>query len=154
MIATGLRLDLGCGNKTKPGYQGVDVEPLSGVLCVDLLRFPWPWPDASVEEAYCSHFFEHVPAKLRPVFMDELWRILQPNGTALIVVPKWDSPGAVQDFTHEWPPVAPQSFLYFNRDARKLMGLEHYPCSCHFDAKVREFVEYIPQTEVRLVKLA
>jgi hypothetical protein len=85
--------------------------------------------------------------------MDELWRILQPGGTALIVVPKWDSPGAVQDFTHEWPPVAPQSFLYFNRDARRLMGLEHYPCTCHFDMKVREFVEYIPQTEVRLVKL-
>jgi hypothetical protein len=33
------------------------------------------------------------------------------------------------------------------------MGLEHYPCTCHFDMKVREFVEYIPQTEVRLIKL-
>jgi hypothetical protein len=49
--------------------------------------------------------------------------------------------------------VAPQSFLYFNRDARRLMGLEHYPVRCHFGIKSREFVEYIPQTEVQLVKL-
>lgn len=154
MIAAGLlRLDLGSGTKVADGFIGVDAADLPGVERVDLLRFPWPWADNSTVEVRCSHFFEHVPAGLRGAFMDELWRILMPGATAVMIVPKWDSVGAIQDFTHQWPPVAAQSFLYFNREARRLMGLEHYPVSAHFDIVTREYVDVIPQTEVRLRKL-
>jgi len=149
-----LKLDLGCGTKVAEGFCGVDVALLPDVERVDLLDFPWPWADGSVDEVRCSHFFEHVPAKLRPTFMDELYRVLVLDGTATIIVPYWQSPGAVQDFTHEWPPVCAQSFLYFNRDARRLMGLEHYPVTCHFDVKALEFTDIIPQTEIVLRKLA
>lgn len=150
----GLCLDLGCGGKVRPGYLGVDRVELPGVLRFDLLDFPWPWPDASVDDVWCSHYFEHVPGRLRGRWMDELYRVLIPDGTATITVPTHDSPGAIQDFTHEWPPVCRESFFYFNREARRAMGLEHYPVSCNFQISgLREFFALIPQLEVRLTKL-
>lgn len=54
-----VRLDLAAGQNPRPGFQGVDL--FTGDVRVDLLSFPWPWADASVDEAVCSHFVEHIP---------------------------------------------------------------------------------------------
>lgn len=148
-----IKLDLGCGMRPKPGFIGVDLNT-KGAENVDLLSFPWPFPSNSVNEVWCAHFFEHVPGKLRGLWMDELWRILIPGRTATIITPSWDSPAAIQDFTHEWPPVCPQSYMYFNRHARSIMGLQHM-CNCHFEYKTRLFQEHgITQLECVLVKLS
>src|SRR5579872_2405894 len=130
MIAEAVRLDLGSGKKPADGFRGVDCATFPFVLNVDLLKFPWPWASDSVDEVRCSHFFEHVPGKLRGMWMDELWRVMKVGAMATIIVPAWNSPGAVQDYTHEWPPVCQESFVYFNRDARRLMQLEHYGLTC------------------------
>lgn len=146
------KLDLGCGAHKRPGFTGVDVADLFGVQRVDLLRFPWPWASASIDEVHCSHFFEHVPGKLRGAWMDELWRVMKVGAHATIVVPAWNSPGAVQDFTHEWPPVCPESFAYFNKAMREAMGVEHYGVRCDFDFNA-SFADYpIPQSFIDLVK--
>lgn len=131
-----LKLDLGSGQNCKEGFEGVDYVAAPGVKhVVDLLKFPWPFKDASVEEVNCSHFFEHIPGTLRGKWMDELYRILIPEGKATIICPYYSSVRAIQDFTHEWPPIAEQSFLYYNRKWREDNKLTHghYELKCDFD---------------------
>ena len=119
-------LDLGCGANKKPGCVGVDCCAVEGVDVVhDLFTFPWPFEDGAAEAVKCSHFFEHVPAALRPAFMREIWRVLVPGGTAEIATPLglWRQ---CQDFTHEWPPIVPASYLYFNHAWVRGHGMQHY----------------------------
>lgn len=131
-----LRLDLGCGDRKAEGFVGVDkFKTPSTDMLVDLLKFPWPWKAGAVDEVHCSHFFEHVPAKLRPKFMDELYRVMKKGAKATIVCPCATSTRATQDFTHEWPPISPESFLYFNKEWRVGQKLTHgaYAMKCDFD---------------------
>jgi predicted SAM-dependent methyltransferase len=58
-----LRLDLGCGQNPKEGFEGVDMYGDKAKHKVDLFKFPWPFEDNSVEEIHASHFLEHVPAR-------------------------------------------------------------------------------------------
>jgi hypothetical protein len=129
-----IRLDIACGQRKEPGFVGIDKWDGPGVDIVhDLLEFPWPVKSGSVEQARCSHFFEHVPGAARFAFMDELHRVLAPGARCLFLVPYYSSMRAVQDPTHAWPPVCEASFLYFNAQWRKDNGLDHYPVSCDFD---------------------
>ena len=129
-----MKLDLGCGLRKKPGFTGVDMSADCGADVVHDLRVaPWPFDDGSVDEVYCSHFLEHLDGAERIVFMQELHRVLKDGATAAIITPYWSSVGAVQDPTHQWPPVAEQSYLYFNAQARRDMGMGHYEIRANFE---------------------
>jgi SAM-dependent methyltransferase len=127
-----LKLDLGCGANCREGFTGVDLYNGAQIKC-DLMKFPWPWKDNSVEETFSSHFLEHVPGPERIKLMDELHRILIPGGKAIFIVPYWSSARSIQDPTHAWPPIAEQSFLYFNKGWRDANKLGHYLGKCDFD---------------------
>jgi SAM-dependent methyltransferase len=132
-----LRLDLACGSAKKPGFFGVDLVATPHVdLVLDLTRTPWPFADGSVDEVHCAHFFEHLTGDQRIDFMHELHRILVPGGKATIIVPYARSDGALQDPTHQWPPLVETSFSYFNAESRRSMGVDHYPIRCDFDFEV------------------
>lgn len=129
-----IKLDIACGQNKQQGYVGVDIAAAPGVDVVhDLTVFPWPFADASASEAWCSHYFEHVPGRLRMRWMDEVHRILVPGGKLTVICPYYTSMRAVQDPTHEWPPVCEASFLYFNAAWRQQNKLDHYPVACDFD---------------------
>jgi len=129
-----MKLDLGCGLRTREGFVGVDVSPESGAEIVhDLSVVPWPFEDESVEEVYSSHFLEHLDGIERMRFMDELYRVMKPGAKATVITPYWSWVGAIQDPTHKWPPIAERSYYYFNREMREQMGVSHYPIRCHFD---------------------
>ena len=51
--STSLKLDLACGQNPKEGFEGVDLYGDKAAHKVDLLKFPWPWADASVDELHC-----------------------------------------------------------------------------------------------------
>ena len=72
-----VRLDLACGQTPQEGFEGVDLYSEQAKHKVDLLKFPWPWADNSVDEVFCSHFIEHIPA--REVEMRDLRKC---NGSA------------------------------------------------------------------------
>lgn len=127
-----LRLDLGCGAKPQPGFMGVDIAPLESVWVHDLRKTPWPWPDGSVAEVRCAHFFEHLEGDERLAFMDECYRILVPGGPLTIVCPHWESVRAHMDPTHKYPPITERSMLYFDRRFRVARDIAHYPIRCHF----------------------
>lgn len=134
--ATDLKLDLGCGNNKREGFLGVDMTKTPATDFVhDLFKFPWPFADGCAEELHCSHFFEHVPAMLRPKFMEECYRILKPGGKFTVITPYYSSMRSVQDFSHQWPPICEASFLYFNKGWREQNRLTHgvYAMKCDFD---------------------
>ena len=131
-----VKLDLACGDSKAEGFIGVDKWKTPSVdKVVDLQKYPWPWKDASVDEVRCSHYFEHIPGLDRPKFMDELHRILKKGATATILVPYAGSNRSIQDYTHAWPPVCAESFLYFNKKWRTDNKLTHglYEMKCDFD---------------------
>ena len=111
----GIMLDIACGANIQKGFVGIDIRPLDGVDIVhDLNTYPWPLPDESVLTAVCSHYIEHIPPHnfgfIR--FMDEVWRILKPDGQIAIVTPHGRSSGYLQDPTH-CNPCNENTFCYF-----------------------------------------
>jgi SAM-dependent methyltransferase len=92
-------LDLGCGGqKQYPGNLGVDLFPTSEVdLLADVSR-PLPFADASVDRVFLVHILEHLIDFLSLV--DEVHRILRPDGAAFVLSPWWQYVNAVADPTH------------------------------------------------------
>jgi SAM-dependent methyltransferase len=141
--STPVKLDLGCGKRKKEGFLGIDRRKFEGVDGVtDLTKKNWIFqqselgtakllplnidgmtgfilPDNSVSEVYCSHFLEHLehnqrqPERAR--FMNELWRVLIPDGIATIITPHWASNRAYGDFTHADKPVTEMFYAYLHR---------------------------------------
>lgn len=130
------RLDLGCGDNKAAGHIGIDAAKTGAVdYVLDLTKSPWPIDDGVVDSIYCSHFFEHLTGPQRPAFMDECWRILKSGAQIAIITPHWSSMRSVQDFSHQWPPIAETSYLYFNKGWREANKLTHgaYTMKCDFD---------------------
>ena len=81
-----LKLNLGCGKSSVPGYVGVDkIRTETTDLVLDLERYPWPWANSSVSDAVLIHVLEHISDPIP--FMNELWRIMQPGGHVIVVGP-------------------------------------------------------------------
>jgi hypothetical protein len=135
------KMDFGCGPHKKEGFYGVDIAKFPGVdEVVDLRRAPWPWPDGSVAEAHASHFVEHLTAKERIVFVNELYRVSEDGAKCTIIVPHWASCRAYGDPTHQWPPVSEFWFYYILKSWR-MQNAPHTDATfipggfdCDFDA--------------------
>jgi predicted SAM-dependent methyltransferase len=66
-------------------------------------------------------------------FMEEIYRILKPEGKIRIIAPYYASIRAIQDPTHVRS-IGEVTFMYFNKDWRALNKLEHYTTTtCNFD---------------------
>ena len=98
----------------------------------ELTKFPWPYKDSSVSELTCIHRLEHIPARLRIPFMEEVYRILDKGASATFVTAYWTSPRSIQDPSAEWPPFCEQSFLYFNKGWRAINQLSEIKCDFDF----------------------
>jgi hypothetical protein len=141
-----LKLDLGCGAAKKEGFIGVDSRKFPGVDQVvnlaeaiesGLFGSPvykaWPWKDGSVEEVHCSHFVEHLTAPERIHFVNELYRVLSPEGKATVITPHWASCRAYGDLTHQWPPVSEMWFCYLLKAWRDTQAPHNDAYTCDFD---------------------
>lgn len=124
------RLDVACGSNKTPGFFGVDIAGNDVDVTWDLEKFPWPFPDNSVDEIVCNHYIEHTKDLI--AFMNELYRIMVPGGTAIIRAPYYNSMRAWQDPTHVRA-ISEATFLYYNQDWLKANKLDHYPIKCNFD---------------------
>jgi len=157
-----VKLDFGCGQHPKEGYEGVDLYAPNAQHKVDLWKFPLPWADNSVDEIYSSHFLEHLPMReveerdLYPeavgelrqellgkdflfAFIDECWRILKPGALMDIYVPNARSNRGFQDPTHRRFFVE-HTFGYFSSGWRQANGLDHYRTKCNFEINVNPII--------------
>lgn len=140
------KLDLGCGDRCKEGFLGVDISPdVNPAFAHDLNIYPYPFEDNSVFEIFCSHFIEHV-ANLKS-FMEECWRILVPMGQITFIAPYYSSIRAWQDYTHVRP-ISENTFLYFTKEWMDVNKLSHYGVKCDFEI-VRTRYYFNPDWESR-----
>jgi SAM-dependent methyltransferase len=118
-------LDLGSGPTPKNPFNaieivGVDVEASPGVYHCALGYEPIPFPDATFD--YCSAFdlIEHIPRtgrdpKSNPFIylMNEIYRILKPNGLFYAKTPAFPYPTCFSDPTHV-NYITPETLNYFS----------------------------------------
>lgn len=96
-LAGPLLIDLACGQTPRAGFQGVDLFAPTAQHKWDVLKFPWPLANDSVDELHSSHFVEHIPMAyvdaqnnlfldaapgrkdLFIAFFDEAFRVLKPD---------------------------------------------------------------------------
>lgn len=130
-----LKYNLASGGIKMEGFIGVDIAKTDEVdIVADLTKFPWDFAkDNSVDEIWCSHFFEHMDGGERIKFMDECYRIMKTGAKMTIISPYYTSMRAIQDPTHKFPPIAESSFLYFNKDWMEANKLGHYGIKADFD---------------------
>jgi len=88
----GLKLHLGCGNNTMPGWTNLDCYPPAARSGVEILvldmRRGLPCADGSVLALYSEHFLEHVPLGIvRTTLLPECFRVLASGGSIRIGVP-------------------------------------------------------------------
>ncbi len=113
---TVLMLDIGCGPNKMEGHIGMDYIGYPGVDVVhDARVFPYPFPDNTFTLISSSHFLEHIPRDNGTFIkvMNELWRILKPDGQFRFAVPYGGSTMYFADPTHI-NPIVPQTIHYFD----------------------------------------
>ncbi len=107
-------LDLGCGNKKRPGAIGVDFnERTAADVIHNLNSFPYPFDDSSFDEIYLDNALEHLDDVMH--VMEEVYRLCKPGGVVKVIVPYFRSPWAYIDPTHKHF-FTVNSFAYFDPD--------------------------------------
>jgi len=94
----GKKLNLCCGKDYRKGWDNADVE--EGVdLCFDANIFPYPIEDSVYDFILIGQALEHLyePDKV----LLECWRICKQNSIIAIIVPYYNSEGAVADMQHK-----------------------------------------------------
>ena len=103
---------MGCGNRKRNGYIGIDINPNSKADIIhDLNTFPYPFDTSFFDEVYADNVIEHLNDVMR--VMEELHRIIKPEGKLIIKVPYFRSRYACTDPTHKHF-FSTESFSYFD----------------------------------------
>ena len=99
-----LWLDVGCGEFKQPDCIGMDIRRVPGVDVVhDCEVVPWPFSDRTFTRVIMSHLVEHLKPWLIINIIDDVWRILKPDGILMLAMPYAGSFGHWQDPTHIRP---------------------------------------------------
>ena len=94
-------LDLGCGENKVPNSIGLDNVQLPGVdVEHDLLDFPYPFDNESIDKIYLRHVIEHFTIENINLILDECNRLLRKDALLIITVPHVFSISAFIDPTH------------------------------------------------------
>lgn len=102
-------LDIGCGNRKQQDEAiGVDRHRSPVVDVVAHLERGLPFTDDSIDRVYAVHFLEHVTDLLQ--MMNEVHRVLKPDGVLHVMVPNAQCVNAIADPTHR---------RFFNRQTFK-----------------------------------
>lgn len=129
------KLNVGSGPWKKVGYVNIDKLVHENVDIVhDLNIVPWPVEAASISHVYACNILEHLEDPVQ--IMEELWRIMPPDGTATIIVPYYNSTGAFRDPTHKR--FFTESTMDYFSVGRPLSHYNYYS-SCRFELLNVEF---------------
>ncbi len=93
-----VRLNLGCGNKRKEGFLGVDKFPCEAVDIAADLNETLPFAENAVTELWMGNVIEHIPDI--PHLMKEVHRICRHDARITIRTPHFTSVASWRDPTH------------------------------------------------------
>ena len=113
---TGYRkLSVGAGAKDREeGFTTIDIAGDPDVKH-DITIVPWPFPDEYFRGVKAHHILEHLPPQTLHIdwearthhltftftdVMNEIWRILEPDGRCWIELPVWPTEDAISDPQH------------------------------------------------------
>jgi len=138
-----VKLDLGCGSNKPTGYIGIDIRIDEGVDIICDCEKILPFKNSSIDEIRASHSIEHIHQGKAIPLMNEIWRILKPNGIFCFEIPDAErGQGAFQDLTHKslW---VKNSFKYFEISNRHNGWLKRaYGIKTEFKIEKLESVKY------------
>lgn len=110
----GINLDVGCGETRQKNWIGMDIRKHKNVDIVhDIQELPWPIPSNSCLQVLMNHVYEHIEPRYRILVIDEIWRVLKPDGKLMLGAPYAHSARAAQDPTH-YPCPNEITFTYFD----------------------------------------
>jgi SAM-dependent methyltransferase len=120
-------INIGCGRTKIPGVIGLDQVSIDGYVDIvhDLDNTPYPFEDSSVDEIHMYHVLEHLTDPISK--LEDLHRILKPDGVIHIRVPHFSSMGAFTDLTHVRP------FGYMSFDCFEKDNYHHFYTSVKFE---------------------
>lgn len=153
----GLLLDVGCRDRKQHNFVGIDKVQHPGVDIVhDLEKFPYPVGTESCHTIKCAHVIEHIKPWNVIAFMDELWRMLIPDGQLAMSAPYAGSPGYTQDPTH-CTMITEKTWQYFSHQAPMYQQYRPKPWAVeHLAFKVNGNIEVVLRkikTDDRIVEL-
>jgi len=94
-------LDLGCGENKVPNSIGLDNVQLPGMdIEHDLMDFPYPFENESIDKIYLRHVIEHFTIENINLILNECNRLLRKDALLIITVPHVFSISAFIDPTH------------------------------------------------------
>ncbi len=106
-----LKIDLGCGEEIREGFEGLDIRELPGATYVaDARRMPFD--DCSVDELNASRLVEYLGVNELVEFLREWHRVLKPGGS--IRIETLDLPRMIRELS---------AALRDGRDSRRLRDL-------------------------------
>lgn len=107
------KLDVGCGDRKREGYIGMDVVQLPGVDVVhDMNKTPWPFDDNAFEEIVFDDVLEHSTNLLG--ILSDVYRVAKPDCIIKISTPHFSSDNMYSDPTHTVF-FSSRSFNYFDK---------------------------------------
>ena len=109
-------LNLGCGKNIMPEAINVDIFPGEGVNRVCDISVSLPFQDQSMTHVHAYYILCQIcdPQKFKHV-MNEIWRVLKPNGWLYVRVPDARFPAAWQD-PMDCRRFVKESFDYLDKD--------------------------------------
>jgi len=113
-----VKLNLGCGNKKKDGFLGVDRYPCDAANLICDVSKPLPFQDDSVDEVYMDNVIEHLYDI--PTLMREVVRISKRGSCVTIITPHFSSLASWRDPTHV------HHLSYFSFDHFEKLSTMHY----------------------------
>ena len=120
-----MKINLGCGNRSIPGYENIDIQERVNPDLVCDITTGLPYGDNSIDGARAFDFLEHIPQDKVIYVITEIWRVLKPGGIFESFTPDAEfGQGFFQDPTHRSPWVE-NSWLYYSDESyRDLYGIE------------------------------
>lgn len=113
-----IKINLGCGNKAKAGYLGIDKFPCEAVDTIVDIEGTLPFENSSVDEIWMDNVIEHI--RDIPKLMTELHRIGKNGALITIITPHFSSAGSWKDPTHI------HHLSYFSMDHFEKKDVAHY----------------------------
>lgn len=113
-----MKLNLGCGNKKKAGFIGVDSFNCEAVNVIADLTNTLPFEDSSIDEIWMDNVIEHIQDI--PCLMKEVQRICRNGALVTIFTPHFASADSWRDPTHV------HHLSYFSMNHFEKKGVQHY----------------------------
>lgn len=128
------KIDIGCGERKKEGYFGLDIRDVKGVDLVHDLLTPWPFADSSIEDINCHSVLEHFDVEGRAFIVNEAYRVLIKGSSMTVITPYGFCERAYGDPTHKWPPIVAFWYYYLNKEWRDSQAQHcHEIYKCNFN---------------------